>query len=192
MRTLIGLTIGFTLALAGTAAAKEISAIEVCGSSGCKEYGPPSSHAAVEGGAFAEAPERAAPHFSVQFTMRHGDGEGVGEVGMIRMQYLQEEGLLQYDDGTWLNPTPRTERALDRLVRGVEPFPAARLLMPAEETEAAPAAAAAPSPPRPATSGAMPDAAWAFLIAGAAGVLAALAVGARTVVGRRRGPAEAG
>ena len=82
-------------------------------------------------------------------------------------------------DGAWLNPTTVSLRALDRIVRGQRPLPAARLALPS------PGEAPPPSPP--AADGRLPAAAWAFGIAG----VAAIAGCALLLVPRRRGPTAA-
>jgi hypothetical protein len=78
MRRAIVLATLAALALPAGASAKEVGALTVCGSDGCKKI---TAHAPLQGfmdgGYETLAPERAGPFFTVKVAMRHA-GEQAG------------------------------------------------------------------------------------------------------------------
>ena len=178
MRTLLTLLAGAALVLGGaaTASAKEIAAVQACGADGCRDVTALATHAALDGGPTTTAPERAAPFFRVEVTVRADKATRV----TWNILYVPSARKLRADDGTWMSPATTTRRELDRLVRGRTPLPAAGLGLPMPDR--------APSPP-PAADG-LPAVVWALLAAGGLGLLAAAAGATRSL--RRRGAAPAG
>ena len=177
MRTVSVLVAGAALALgsATVASAKEIAAVHACGAGGCRDVTALATHAALDGGPATSAPERAAPFFRLEVTLRHDRAQRPSWT----YAYVPSAQKIRGDDGTWMSPATTTLQELDQLVRGSTPLPAAGLGLPT------------PVPPSPPPGGdGLPPAAWAFLAAGALGLLAAAAGAARTL--RRRGAAPAG
>ena len=169
------LTTAVALALPAAAAAKEIVAVQACGTGGCEDVTAITSHAALDGGGRANPPGRAAPFFRINVKVKAG-----GETGGWKFLYVPSAQKVRGDDGSWMNPTTASLRALDRIVQGLRPLPAARLALPSTPGEA-------PAPPPPATSDGVPAAVWAFGLAG----VAALAACGLFLVLRRRGPTVA-
>jgi len=173
MRAKIALmtTVG-ALLLPGHAAAKEIVSVQACGAGGCEDVTSIAAPAALDGGGRGGPPERAAPFYRIKVVVEAGR-----ERGRWSFLYVPSAQKVRGDDGTWMNPATESLRALDRLVRGRQPFAAAR---------PAPQPATPPAPDADADAG-VPAAAWAFGIAGAA----ALAACGLILVVRRRGPTAA-
>jgi len=157
------LTATAALALPTAASAKEIVSVQTCGAAGCDDVTAIAAPAAP--------PDRPAPFYRVKVAVKAGQ-----ERSTFSFLYVPSLQKVRADDGSWLNPTTVSLRALDRIVRGQRPLPAARLALPS------PGEAPPPSPP--AADGRLPAAAWAFGIAGAA----AIAGCALVLVLRRRGP----
>jgi len=178
MRTRLVLLAALAVLLgpAATASAKEIAAVKACGADGCRDVTALATYAALDGGAPTTAPERGAPFFRLEVTVRAGEQRDTWT-----NLYVPAAQKLRADDGTWMNPASTTLNELDRLVRGVAPLPAAGLGLPT----AAPAPA--PAPAAPASGGGPPAVVWALIAAGLLGLLAAW-----PLVLRRRGAAAAG
>ena len=191
MRTLLALlTTAFLVALTTSAQAKEILGAKVCGEDGCVRVGSVAGgDAALYGGPPASAPKERAPFFRIRFKI----GEDSKSFGYIRTLYVPSAQLVRGDDGSWMNVPTETLTALNRLTRGVQPYPAAKLsdiFRPYRSD----AAAATPAPPRPASSdgdggGGPPAVLWAGLAALALAALGAFAWRRREF---HHGPAEAG
>jgi len=165
------LTATAALALPTAASAKEIVSVQTCGAAGCDDVTAIAAPAALDGGGRGTPPDRPAPFYRVKVAVKAGQ-----ERSTFSFLYVPSLQKVRADDGSWLNPTTVSLRALDRIVRGQRPLPAARLALPS------PGEAPPPSPP--AADGRLPAAAWAFGIAGAA----AIAGCALVLVLRRRGP----
>jgi hypothetical protein len=169
------------LALPAVAGAKELSALTVCGTDGCRTI---TAHAPLQGfmdgGYETLAPERPAPFFVVKAHMRH-DGESAGG---WTVQYLRATNLIraQVDDGkhAWTRPAGVTARALRRAAHGLEPYPADEL-GPVREPSPAPAA----SPPARVSSPAPGDGSSRLGLAGG-GAAAAAVLAAGLLAARRR------
>jgi hypothetical protein len=164
------LTATAALALPAVASAKEIVSVQACGADGCDDVTTLATSAAFDGGGRGSPPDRAAPFFRIKVVVEAGH-----ERGRWSFLYVPSAQKVRGDDGTWMNPATDSLRALDRLVRGRQPFAAARPAPP-------PA-----TPPAPAADAGVPAAAWAFGIAGAA----ALAACGLILGIRRRGPTAA-
>jgi hypothetical protein len=185
MRILLALTIAFFLALAAQATAKGIMGAKACGADGCVRFGHVAGgDAALMGGPPMSAPTQKAGFFRIRFKV----GEDGSSFGFVRNVYVPSQQALRSDDGTWMEPAPQTLAALNRMVRGLRPYPAAKMpgvLVPYRGTTAA----ATPAPPRPASDGddggGPPAVLWAAI---GAVVLAALAAAGW----HRHGPVEAG
>jgi hypothetical protein len=171
------ITTAAALALPAAAASKEIEHVNACGAAGCDDVTSIAAPAALDGGGRANPPGAAAPFFRIEVKVRAGDAHDGWS-----FLYVPSAQKVQGDDGTWMNPTTASLRALDRLVKGLEPLPADRLALPSTPGEAP-----APPPPAAADSGGGSAAAWAFGLAGAG----ALLVSGLILVLRRRGPRPA-
>jgi hypothetical protein len=167
------------LALPATGSAKEVGALTVCGSDGCKKI---TAHAALQGfmdgGYETLAPQRGGPFFTVKVAMRH-EGE---DAGGWTVEYLRAANLIRatgdYSKHVWTRPAGATAQALRRAARGLQPYPAAKL-GPVRE----PSPAAVVDPPartsRPTAGGGSSRLGLAGGGAGAALVLVAGALAAR-------------
>jgi hypothetical protein len=185
MRRAIVLAALTALALPAGAAAKEVSALTICGSDGCERI---TTHAALQGfmdgGYETLAPERGGPFFTVKVAMRH-DGE---HAGGWTVQYLRAANLIRaqadYGKHVWTRPAGVTARALRDAARGLTPYPAAKL-GPVRE----PPPAAVEDPParvsRPASGGGSSQLA---LAGGGAGAAAVVLAGVLVVRRRRSRP----
>ena len=162
------------LALPAAASAKEIASVQACGADGCDDVTTLASPAVLDGGGRGNPPAGAAPFFRFKVEVKAGH-----ERGHWSFLYVPSADKVRGDDGSWMNPTTASLRALDRLTHGRRPLPASRLALPTPGE--------APAPPPPAADSSVPAAAWAFGIAGAA----ALAACALILVIRRRGPTAA-
>jgi hypothetical protein len=189
MRTFLALLTA-ALLLPAAAQAKGILGAKVCGDEGCVRVGHVAGgDQALMGGPPVSAPKERAPFFRIRFKI----GEDGKAFGFVRTLYVPSAQLVRGDDGTWMNVPSDTLDALNRLTRGIQPYPAERLndiLRPYRSS----AAAASPAPPRPSSDdgGGPPAALWAGLAALALAALAATA----TIMRRRHdihhGPAGAG
>ena len=116
------------LALPAAASAKEVGALTVCGSDGCKKI---TAHAALrgfmDGGYETLAPGAAGPFFTVKVAMRH-EGE---DAGGWTVEYLRAANLIRattdYSKHVWTRPAGVTAQALHRAARGLQPYPAEKL-----------------------------------------------------------------
>jgi hypothetical protein len=179
--------------LSAPATAKIITKATVCGASGCKTVTDKAALAGIEdGGPPTTPPKAAAPFYRVTLTVAERE-DGRGPQHTFRNAYVPSLNLLRTDganpggSNVWLTAGNSGE-VYERLARGLEPLPAARLgqiesavLPRAQVVEVfSPASKAAAS----SDGGGFP---WtAILLAlGGAGVLA---VTARLIVARRRSP----
>ena len=113
--------------LAGPAHAKELTAARACDDDGCNTIKGAAALRGMDGGTTTSAPEKGAPFYRVHTTVKV-----TGEKDFHNtFVYVPSTGVLrfpgQYDAYEWLAATPRGRRAFDRLVRGLEPLPAAKL-----------------------------------------------------------------
>ena len=162
---------GAALALlpAATASAKELAAVRACGAGGCQDVTAFASPAVLEGGPPSSPPRQGAPFYRLQVTVREGPAND-----RFTLLYVPSARKVRAGDGSWADAFPAQAAALDRIVRGIPPLPAAGLHVPR------------PSAPAPAADAGLPAAVWAFLAAGIAGVLAAGVAVARSAAARRR------
>jgi hypothetical protein len=177
MRALIALlaAVVAVLALPVAASAKEIVSVRTCGAAGCDDVTAIASLAALDGGDSVDPPSSAAPFYRIAVTVKEGR-----ERSRWSFLYVPSAQKVRGDGGAWMHPRATSLRALDRIVSGRRPLPAARLALPATPGEA-------PAPPPPAAGARVPAAVWAF---GAAGAAALVACGLGLVL-RRRGPTAA-
>ena len=184
-------------AVPGTAHAKEVSAVQVCGASGCVPLprDVARSDAFMQGGLAAEPPAAAAGWYTIRYTISPGEGEDI-EPFTFRNAYVPSaDRVRERAEGggfAWFEPSRDMVRALAPYLDRVEPFPASRL----RGLDATTAGASAPEPADPGvgswgerqhgaaeTGGGAPWGPLALAAAGAA-LLAALVGVAR----RRRAP----
>ena len=166
---------------AATAAAKEIASVKVCGADGCTDVTDRTSMAIADGGPPTAWPDAKTPFYRVKIAVKAGDGR---KVPGWSFRWVPAAQKIQFEDGTWGNPPSTTMDELARVTRGIEPLPAAKLVLPA-------VAPAKPAPARAHDDG-MPAIVWVFLAVGAAGLAALLARAAAGLIGRRGGSATAG
>ena len=165
------------LALPATASAKEITALEVCGTDGCTRIADRSVLRGFEQGSeLAEAPP-AGRHRSYALRVRVRDA-GVERTGWTTL-WLPSAHLIAFDDGqpgaTFAPAPPALERALWSAARGHTARAARRFA--AASPPAARVAEVVPAPVRAsarATGGGRPALMWT----GAAGVVLLLGAGA--------------
>jgi hypothetical protein len=172
---------------AATASAKEISKVSVCGADGCQDKTDQATMAITDGGPPTGWPDAKTPFYRVKISVKGEDGQTVPGWTFLWVPAAQK---VKFEDGTWGNPPSTTMDELDKLTRGIDPLPAARLKLPAP---AQPAEIVAPAPAPPADDGhGLPTVIWVFIVAGGLGIAAVLARGAASVLGRRGGSAPAG
>jgi hypothetical protein len=119
--------LALAVALAAPASAKELVSLSVCGANGC--------HTTRDRAALSQAMDvqaQAAPdHGAAFYRVRGAVGEpGLRDIRVMRSQWIPSLRLLRNDDGPLVEfnlPYPETERLLNRLSHGLEPFPAAKL-----------------------------------------------------------------
>ena len=186
MRSLIVLAALAALALPATAGAKEITALDVCGTDGCTRIADRSVlHGFEEGSALAEAPP-AGRHRSYTLRILVRDEAGVARTGWTSL-WIPSAHVIAFDGGqpgaTCTPAPPALERALWSAARGHTARAARRFAAPS--APAARVAEVVPAPVRASASGrTTADGQPALMWTGAAGVILLLGAGARRV--RRR------
>jgi hypothetical protein len=161
-----------------TAWAKEITGATICGGDGCREVKDERLLTnLVEGGPPTSGPSGKSRQFVARITV-DGDGEKVH----FSMVVLPDDGLLQTEDGSWMEMTPAGRKAYAALTLGRKPTPAAQMVdtdpLPearVDEVVMAPATAASSS------GGGTP--AWPWVLGGTAVV----AIGLALLLARRHG-----
>ena len=186
MRTkpILLLALASALLIAPAAGAKRISKMEVCGTSHCATLPGDGDdlEALLVGGATAGPPDGPAPWYVVRTTVRPSRGEDF-EPFSFREAYVPSAGLLRVraEGGgyEWRTVGTAYAAAMKKATAGLDPRPAARLrgLEPVQANvdEVVP-------PPAREEAGGDGFAWWIVMAAGAAGLIAALAI-----YGRRRG-----
>jgi hypothetical protein len=178
MRSPVILAALAALALPATAGAKEITALDLCGTDGCTRISDRSVlHSFEEGSALAEAPP-AGRHRSYALRVRVRDEAGVARTGWTTV-WLPSAHVIAFDDGqrgaTFTPAPPALERALWRAARGHTARAARRFAAPsppaARVTQVVPA-------PVPASARASAGGQPALMWIGGAGVLLLLVAGA--------------
>jgi hypothetical protein len=178
MRSPVILAAFVALALPAAAGAKEITALDVCGTDGCTRISDRSILRGFEQGSeLAEAPPSGRRR-SYALRIRVRDEAGVERTGWTTL-WLPSAHLMAFDDGqpgaTFTPVPPALERALRSAARGHTARAARRFA--AASPPAARVAEVVPAPvraPTRATAGGPPALMWT----GAAGVLLLLAAGA--------------
>jgi hypothetical protein len=178
MRSPIVLAALAALALPAAAGAKEITALDVCGSDGCTRISDRSVLRGFEQGSeLAEAPP-AGRHRSYVLRVEVRDETGVARTGWTTL-WLPSAHLIAFDDGqpgaTFTPAPPALERALRSAARGHTARAARRFAAPR-----APGARVAEVVPAPVRASTRADARGrpALMWTGGAGVLLLLAAGA--------------
>jgi hypothetical protein len=172
------------VALPAAASAKEVSALTVCGTNGCRTITAADALRSFMNDANVQAaPSHATEFLRLRAKVTH-DGEDVGgwtSQWMRPLNLIRSEG----DEGSaFTRPGAATTRALRRAARGLRPYPAAKLAAVREPSSVPVAAPPAPASRQAADGGSSP-AGWIA----AGGALAAAAAAALVVRRRRRGPA---
>lgn len=174
---------GAVLVLPGSAVAKELTMITICGRDDCHSTHDHSRLAALPVGGTPTDPPEAASFFRVNVHMR------AGRPGSFRMYFLPRERLLREtpEHGSWVRVEPAPAAALSALAEGLDPFPATELRYARARLPDATAAPIATPAPRAAMSA---GGGFPWLIALLAGLGLAVAVSASRLVVRRRGPSS--
>jgi len=177
MKRLTLVVLGCAIALTpSTAWAKEITAATICGGDGCRSVEDDRLLAnLVEGGPPTSGPRGKVEHFVARIAVQ-GDGETV----RFSIVVLPAEGLMQGDDGTWMEMTPAGRKAYMALTADRTPRAAARMA----DSKPLPEARVDETvlPPQPAAESSGGVSPWPWLIGGAVVVLV-LAL----LLARRRG-----
>lgn len=166
------------LALPGAAAAKEVTALDVCGTDGCTRIADRAVLRGFEQGSeLAQAPP-AGPQRPYVVRVRVRDDAGASRVGWTTL-WLPAAGVMASDDGqpgaTFMPVGPVLDRALRRAARGHRARAARTFAAPAPPTARvaevvpapAPAAAQSGSSHRPALAGVGLAAILVLIVAGA-------------------------
>jgi hypothetical protein len=122
MKRLLPLTLVLLALGAPAAEAKGISAVEICGASGCRDVDR--SHFTALGmvGAPIPPPRVRVGWFRAKVTIRH-DGTRDG----FRLAVVPSEAASRGPDGTWTQMSYRSVRSFRRLAKGIDPYPASAL-----------------------------------------------------------------
>jgi hypothetical protein len=177
MRSPVVLAVLAALALPAAAGAKEITALDVCGTDGCTRIADRSVLRGFEQGSeLAEAPP-VGRHRSYLLRIRMRDEAGAARTGWTSL-WIPSAHLIAFDDGqpgaTFTPAPPALERALWSAARGHTARAARRFAAPR-----APAARVAEVVPAPVRASARAGAGRpALMWTGGAGVLLLLAAGA--------------
>ena len=171
---------------AAAASAKEIDTVKVCGAAGCTDVTDQASMAVTDGGPPTGWPDEATPFYRVKISVKVPEGEDMPGWSFLWVPAAQ---VIKQQDETWTNPPSTTVDELNALTRGIKPLPASKLVLP---EPVKPAEIVAPAETPPADDGGLPAAIWVLIGVGALGLLAVLARGAASALGRRRGSAPAG
>jgi len=180
-------TAAVALGPAAAASAKEIDKAKVCGVDGCHDVSDQATMAVTDGGPPTAWPDEAAPFYRIKVSMKVPEGESVPGWSFLWVPAAQ---MIEQEDGTWTNPPSTTIDELNALTRGIKPLPASKLVL---SDPVKPAEIVAPAQAPSADDGdGLPTAIWAFIVVGALGLVAVMARGAASVLGRRGGSAPAG
>jgi hypothetical protein len=128
-RLTICLALALPLLLAGPAAAKRVVSAKVCGQGDCRTVQDREQLTALqEGGPPADPPAGSgAGFFEVRVRIAIEDGRH----DAFPLAIVPSAGLMRGGDAdqgyTWMSLSPAAARAISRVTRGMEPFPAAKL-----------------------------------------------------------------
>jgi hypothetical protein len=185
MRRAAVISVIAALALPAAAGAKEISAVSVCGTNGCRTIADRDALRSFMNDANVQvAPSNATPFLRLRVKVTH-DGE---DLGGWTAQWMRPLNLIRAEGDTgsaFSRPDAATTRALRHAARGLKPYPATELA-PVREPSSVPVAAAPAPASRQAADGGSSAVAW--IVAGGALALIAAASGALIARRRRRGP----
>jgi hypothetical protein len=163
-----------TLALPATAGAKEIRALDVCGTDGCTRIADRSVLRSFEQGSELAEAAPAGRHSSYLLRVRIRDDMGVSRIGW-RSLWLPSVHLIAFDDGqpgaTFTPAPPALERVLRSAARGHAARAARSFASPREA--AARVAEVVPAPAPAAADGGPPALMWT----GGVGIVLLLAAG---------------
>ncbi|HEX6695895.1 MAG TPA: hypothetical protein VF080_03845 [Solirubrobacteraceae bacterium] len=180
MRAPVLLAVIAVLAVPAAAGAKEVTAVEVCGTDGCTRIDDRAALRAFEQGSeLAQAPP-AGRQRSYRLRVRVRDEAGASRVGWTSL-WLPDAAVIAFDDGqqgaTFTPVEPALSRALHRAARGHTARAARRYAQPPPAT--ARVAEVVPAPVRASASGPTgADGHPALMWTGAAGVVLLLGAGA--------------
>ena len=186
-RYLVPLTVIACLAIAGPASAKEAVKAKLCGANGCHETTDRQALAGiVHGGTNAGPPKSGSAFYKVTLFIRAGDARD-----KFTIAYLPSKKLVKGEgpdpSAAWSSVSDDTAALYASLIRGLEPFPAAKL----GKINAPPAArvdsVVTPPAPIPPVADAGSSFPWLILVLAGGGflLLGALVTGRRRLRTRR-------
>jgi len=123
--------LALTALSAAPAHAKGVTKLTACGASGCHDATPKEHDTTVlEAGAQVGPPDAGAPFYELRATVGPPPEEGVEGV-RVQMLYVPSLHVIRVDwpeqPPQWMQTGGRTERALNRTIAGLTPFPASGL-----------------------------------------------------------------
>jgi hypothetical protein len=122
-RLTLCLALMLPLALASSAAAKEVVAAKVCGASDCREVKDERALAAFhEGGPPTDPPDEASGWYRADVTVK-ADRENF----TFAITIVPHAGLIRGEDGGWMPVSDTAVAQFRRVTRSLEAFPAAKL-----------------------------------------------------------------
>jgi hypothetical protein len=140
MRSL-ALAVLLVLAVAPSAAAKEITKAEVCGPDGCTAVSDRAVLPVLGNGGPPRTPPTAAPYYDVRITVDEGDRDFTWSYAAVPSRHAQRA-----DDGTWMEMPPDVAALVTKTAAGRKPYPASDLLGTAPAPDPKPESTGAYSP----------------------------------------------
>jgi hypothetical protein len=122
MNRLLAVTLVLFTLVVTPAEGKGISAVEICGASGCRDLDRSEFTAVPMTGGPVPAPSGDARWFRVKVTFRDGRTRH-----SFRLAVVPGEASVLATDGTWMQMSYRSVRRFRRLARGIDPLPASAL-----------------------------------------------------------------
>jgi hypothetical protein len=175
------ITVSALVAAPAVAPAKEVTSATVCGAAGCKSSDDKAAVAAAvdNGGPPTTPPRHGAAFYRITVHIK-GDPEP------LRLIVAPPIGRVRRPDGTWSSLPHPAANAWNEVVRGVRPFPAAKL--PVVEPAASPPVKGRALQPHTSTAPSQPTGgtSWGLIAGITAAVVAGLALAAAVVTRRRR------
>jgi hypothetical protein len=122
MRRMLVLAAVAALAIAPSAAAKEIKQAQVCGPDGCVTVDDQQSREILVDGGPPRTPPTAAPYYDVRLTIVGGDEEFETSFAAVPARHA-----LRGDDGTWMQMPAEMSALVTKVAAGRAPYPAGEL-----------------------------------------------------------------
>jgi hypothetical protein len=150
-RMLVLAAAALTLAAAPAAPAKQVEKVQVCGPEGCATVDDENARMTIIDGGPPRTPPTEAPYWEVRVTMVVAAEEtgGAAERHAWSFAAVPSKDAARAEDGTWMQPPREAITLVKEYSKGIEPYPASRMLgwaPPREQPAPAPAASDADSP----------------------------------------------